>query len=184
MPGAQLNASSMGPGGLLEDRRDRIRSAIVLVAFLVVSTAVVQVGSELASPHYTGWFAEARKAPWTVPHWIGITAWTVLHIGMSVAAWLVWRERHRRVVGSALSLYGSQLVLNALWRPVLYNFYEVIGTTAIWLALSILALLFVTVAVAVVEFWRVNRTAGMLAVPFLLWLGYVLSVIAALGVLN
>src|SRR5215217_6678155 len=92
------------------DTAERTRSAGVLLLFLVGSTAVIMAGSALAQPHFLGWYATAAKAPWDFSPWLRASLWMVMHICMSVAAWLVWLERRNRRVSSALSLYGTQLL--------------------------------------------------------------------------
>ena len=169
---------------ILPETADRLRSALVLLMFLVVSTAIIMVGTALAREHYFGWYAEAAKAPWSVSPWLSGTVWTVLHIAMSVAAWLVWRERRTARVSSALSLYGTQLLLNALWRPTLFTFYPSMGELALYLGAMIMVLLGITVAAAFVEFRRISRAAGMLVLPYLSWILYILSLNIALIVLN
>jgi benzodiazapine receptor len=176
-----LSASSPA---IHRDSADRVRSALVLLAFLAASTAIVMAGTAVAQPHYFGWYAEAAKAPWTVSPWVSGSVWTLLHIAMSVAAWLVWLERGNRQVGSALSLYATQLLLNALWRPALFAFYPQLGHVALWLGAIILVLMVATVAAAYAEFRRVSRAAGMLVIPYLCWILYILSLNAALIVLN
>jgi tryptophan-rich sensory protein len=156
----------------------------VLLVFLIASSAILTAGTALAQEHYFGWYAGAAKAPWTVSPWISGSIWTTLHIGMSVAAWLVWLERRSRRVSSALSLYGTQLLLNALWRPALFSFYPVLGELALWLGAFIMLLLGITAAAAFVEFRRVSRVAGMLVVPYLSWILYILSLNVALIALN
>jgi translocator protein len=166
------------------DTTDRVRSAGVLLLFLVGSTAVIMAGSALAQPHFPGWYAEAAKAPWDFSPWLRASLWMLTHIAMSVAAWLVWLERRRARVSSALSLYATQLLLHALWRPALFLFYPTLGELALWLGGTIMLLMTVTVAVAVVEFRRVSRVAGMLVIPYLSWIFYILSLNVALIVLN
>src|SRR5262245_16965674 len=95
--------------------RDRVYSALALVGFLVASAAVAWFSSIATAQDVDGWYAEARTAPWTPPNWVFGPVWTVLYGLMAVAAWLVWRERHRRDVGPALSWYIGQLTLNAVW---------------------------------------------------------------------
>jgi translocator protein len=163
---------------------DRVRSAGVLLLFLVGSTAVIMAGSALAQPHFLGWYAEAEKAPWDFSPWLRASLWLIVHIGVSVAAWLVWLERRNRRVSSALSLYGTQLLLLALWRPALFTFYPMMGELALWLGGAIMLLMAITVAVALVEFRRVSRTAGLLVIPYLSWVLYILSLNVALIVLN
>ena len=166
------------------DTAERARSVGILLLFLVGSTAVIMAGALLAQPHFTGWYADAEKAPWDVSPWLRSSLWLLAHIAMSVAAWLVWLERRRARVSSALSLYATQLLLLALWRPALFVFYPAIGELALWLGAAIMLLMSITVAVAVVEFRNVSRTAGMLVIPYLSWVLYVLSLNVALVVLN
>ncbi|MFC0680846.1 TspO/MBR family protein [Lysobacter korlensis] len=180
-----MSVSSRMPGrAILPETVDRLRSAAVLLVFLVASTAIVMAGTALAQEHYFGWYAEAAKAPWTVSPWVSGSVWTILHIGMSVAAWLVWRERATARVSSALSLYGTQLLLNALWRPALFSFYPALGEMALYLGAAIMMLLGITVAAALAEFRKVSRAAGLLVVPYLSWILYILSLNIALIALN
>jgi tryptophan-rich sensory protein len=163
---------------------ERLRSAGVLLLFFFGSTLVIMAGSALAQEHFTGWYATAEKAPWDLSPWLRASLWLLFHIGISVAAWLVWLERRQARVSSALSLYGTQLLLHALWRPALFVFYPVLGEVALWLGGAIQLLMVVTVAVAFLEFRRVSRLAGMLVIPYLCWTIYILSLNLALIALN
>ena len=40
---------------------------------------------------------------------------------MAVAAWLVWRERARIPVHTALTLYATQLILNTAWLGLFFG---------------------------------------------------------------
>ena len=175
---------SVSTSAIRPETIDRVRSAGVLLLFLVGSTAVIMAGSALAQPHFLGWYAEAAKAPWDFSPWLRASLWMLMHIAMSVAAWLVWQERRNRRVSSALSLYGTQLLLHALWRPALFVFYPTLGSVALWLGGLIMLLMTVTVAAAYVEFRRVSRVAGLLVIPYLSWTLYILSLNIALIVLN
>jgi translocator protein len=166
------------------DTADRARSAGVLLLFLVGSTVIIVAGSALAQPHFLGWYAAAEKAPWDISPWLRSSIWMLTHIAMSVAAWLVWLERRRARVSSALSLYATQLLLHALWRPALFIFYPALGELALWVGGAIMLLMSITVAVAAVEFRNVSRLAGILVIPYLGWVLYILSLNVALIVLN
>jgi benzodiazapine receptor len=163
---------------------ERLKSALVLAAFLIISAAVVAFGNIVTREAITGWYATAEKSPLALPPWATSTMWVVVHILVSVAAWLVWRERKRRRVTGALSLYVTQLVLNAMWRPVLLALYPRIGETAIWLAAVIMTLLIITVITMIREFWYIHRGAAIALFPYLLWGIYALSNNIFLGVLN
>jgi benzodiazapine receptor len=163
---------------------ERIRSAGVLLLFFFGSTLIIVAGSALAQEHFTGWYATVDKAPWEIPPWLRSSLWLLFHIGMTVAAWLVWLERRQTRVSSPLSLYGTQLLLHAAWRPALFTLYPSLGATALWLGGVIMLLMVITVAVAFVEFTKVSRVAGLLVIPYLCWTIYILSLNIALIALN
>lgn len=162
----------------------RLRSAIVLGSFLAVSAAVAAFGALVARPHIAGWYAAADTAPWSPPGWLFAPVWTLLHLGMSIAAWLVWRERHRRVVSGALMLYVTQLVLNSTWMPLFFGLYPVIGESALWLALVVILLLVATIAALIREFWHIHRGAAISLFPYLAWCLYATSLNLAVPLLN
>jgi benzodiazapine receptor len=167
-----------------EDPTERLRSALVLTAFLAASAFVVWFGTEVSRADALGWYATAQKSPLFIPFWLTSSLWTVLQVMVAVAAWLVWRERQRRRVSGALSLYVTQLALIAMWRPVLLSLYPKLGETALLLAVVIMVLLILTMITMVREFWHVNRAAALMLVPYLLWALYALHANIALIVLN
>ena len=166
-------------------RRDagHLKSALVLVAFLAISFGVAALGSIATAGNVNGWYADADKALWNPPSWVFGPAWTLLYTLMSVAAWLVWRSRspYRR---PALAFYVAQLVLNALWTPVFFGLYPVIGPAALWIALAIILALDVVVLLTMIRFWKVSKVAAWLLVPYWAWLLFATTLNAALAALN
>ncbi|WP_411701363.1 TspO/MBR family protein [Conyzicola sp.] len=162
----------------------RVRSALVLAAFLAISFAVAALGSIATAGNVEGWYADAEKASWNPPSWVFGPAWTLLYTLMSVAAWLVWRQRDRVNVRAALRLYVVQLVLNALWTPVFFGLYPSIGAPALWIALAIILALDVAVLLTMLSFWRVSRVAAGLLVPYWAWVLFATTLNWALAALN
>ena len=159
-------------------------SALVLVAFVAISFAVAALGSVATISNVEGWYADADKAPWNPPNWLFGPAWTFLYTAMSVAAWLVWRQRHLIEVRRALTLYVVQLVLNALWTPVFFGLFPAIGTPALWIALAIIVALDVVILLTMLAFWPVSRAAAWLLVPYWAWTLFATTLNVALALLN
>ena len=162
----------------------RVKSALVLVAFITISFAVAALGSLATFQNVDGWYADAAKASWNPPNWIFGPVWTVLYTLMSVAAWLVWRRRGEAPVRGPLTAYVVQLVLNAIWTPVFFGLYPAIGSPALWIALVIILALDVTVLVTMIRFWKVSKAAAWLLVPYWAWVLFATTLNAALAVLN
>lgn len=131
---------------------------VLLLGFL--SGAVSGSGAE------NPWFAALEKpALYPPPATFGIV-WSILYVLMGLAAALVvsaWGAAGR---GLALAMFGIQLVLNLAWSPVFFGLHE------IELALYLLFAIDVAVLATLVLFWRVRKLAGLLLLPYLLWVGF------------
>jgi len=160
------------------------RSVLALILFIAIAFAVAAVGSLATFQNVEGWYADADKAFWTPPNVVFGPVWTVLYTLMSVAAWLVWREPASSARTRALSVYIVQIALNAIWTPVFFGLYPVVGPVALWVALAIIVALDVMVLVTMLRFWPVRRAAAVLLIPYWAWVLYATTLNAALAVLN
>lgn len=163
--------------------KPRVKSALVLVAFIAISFTVAALGSIATAGNVDGWYADAEKASWNPPNWIFGPVWTLLYTAMSVAAWLVWRSP-RDGTRPALAVYVAQLMLNAAWTPVFFGLYPVIGASALWVALAIIIALDAAVLLTILRFWKVSKVAAWLLVPYWAWVLFATTLNAALAVLN
>ncbi|HSO17757.1 MAG TPA: TspO/MBR family protein [Arthrobacter sp.] len=145
-----------------------------LLVFLAASALVAGLGGLATATNVNGWYATADKAPWSPPNWVFGPVWTLLYTAMAVAAWLVWRRRGEET-RRALTAYAVQLVLNLLWTPVFFGLYPVLGTPALWIAFGIIVALAVAVAVTILYFGPISRTAGLLLLPYLAWVVFASS---------
>lgn len=136
----------------------------------LAASAVAQgLGGWFTSRSVTTWYPTLITPAWTPPGWVFGPVWTGLYLSMAVAAWLVWRERARVPVRTALTLYATQLVLNTAWSWLFFGLRDpgagLVGIAALWLVL----------AATLGAFWRVRRLAGWLLVPYLAWVSYAAS---------
>jgi tryptophan-rich sensory protein len=101
--------------------------------------------------------------------------WSVTYASQSVSAWLVWRADAARGEYDvpAIAAYGAQLGLGVAWALLFF------GLRRPALALVSACVLWVAIAVTVVEFARRHRWAAMMLVPYLGWATYATLVNAA-----
>jgi tryptophan-rich sensory protein len=171
-------------GVMTTPSRSRARSILALVLFLAIAFGVAALGSIATLQNVAGWYADADKALWNPPPVVFGPVWTVLYTLMSVAAWLVWRQPVSPERRRALGMYVAQLVLNAVWTPVFFGLYPVIGAPALWIALVIILALDVAVLLTMLRFWPVRRLAAVLLVPYWAWVLYATTLNAAVALLN
>lgn len=163
---------STGPAG----RRARW---LGLPAFLAVALAAGGIGSLLQGSDVGGRYLAFERPAWAPPSWTFGVVWPVLYVLIGIAGWRVWRERGGvRAAGAALGLWAVQLVVNAAWPGVFF------GLEAFGPAVAVIALLDVSVIATIVVFWRIDRLAAWLLVPYLLWILYATALNVALWQLN
>lgn len=160
------------------------RALLMLLVFLAISFAVAAFGSLSTISNVDGWYADAAKPFWNPPNFLFGPVWTVLYTLMSVAAWLVWMRRDRPGTRAALFAYVAQLVLNAVWTPVFFGAYPLIGPAALWIAVVIILALDVAILVTMLRFFPVSRTATWLLLPYWAWVLFATTLNAGLAVLN
>jgi translocator protein len=112
------------------------------------------------------WYAHLAKPAFNPPAWVFAPVWTLLYLVMGIAAWLVWRERRVTGVAKALALFLVQLILNAAWSWLFFGLHR-IG----W-ALVDLAALWLAIGATLLAFWARRPLAGLLMLPYLLWVSF------------
>lgn len=89
--------------------------------------------------------------------------WSVLYILMGISSYLVYTS-NSKYKDDALSIYGIQLIVNFIW-PIIFFVFELR-----LLAFFIIILLVILVYKMIREFYKVNKTAAYLQIPYMLWL--------------
>jgi benzodiazapine receptor len=140
-----------------------IRIWIGLAAWIGITFLAAAVGSRFQPGT---WYADLAKPAWTPPNVIFAPVWTLLYLLMGISAWLVWRGVESSATGLPLAVYVLQLAVNAAWSWLFFGLHQ-IG----W-ALVDIVVLWGLIALTLWLFWRQSATAGLLLVPYLLWVSY------------
>lgn len=136
-----------------------------LVAWLILCFAASAIGaaaSVTAGPFYD----QVLRPDWAPPPWVFGPVWTALYALMGVSAWLVWRDRGIRAARVPLALFLVQLALNALWSWLFFGWR--LGGPAFVDILVLWGFIMATI----LTFWRVRALAGVLLIPYLLWVSF------------
>ena len=121
--------------------------------------------SALLTPNVSEQYQTLYQPPLAPPGWLFPIVWTILFILMGVAAYLVYMSDSPDK-DTALRLYLIQLVVNVGWSVIFFRL------NAYLLAFTWLLLLFFLVYLTTKEFYKINKTAGYLLIPYLLWIIY------------
>jgi len=156
----------------------RDRKWITLVAFLIVCLGVEFVAGLFTNLSVRDWYQTIEKPPWTPPGWVFGPVWTYLYLSMGFAAWIVWGQRAKQRVGTAMLLFGIQLALNLVWSGLFFGLQ--LPMVAFWE----ITLLWLAILATLISFWRIRRGAGLLLIPYLVWVTYASALNLAIWRLN
>jgi len=139
---------------------------LVLVGFLVITFSASAIGGWFTSMSVGTWYQNIAKPSFTPPSWVFGPVWTTLYALMAIAAWLVWDRVGFAVGAVALTLYAVQLVLNVAWSGLFFGLRSpALGTLCV-------IILWIAILATLIAFWRIHPVAGILLVPYILWVSY------------
>lgn len=164
---------------------------------LIVSILVCQmagaVGWLFTSDSVVTWHPMLNKPSFNPPAWIFGPVWTTLYLMMGIALFLIWNsdKKHGFLTGlisrffhkdsgkeTAIKLFMVQLVLNALWSVIFF------GMQQPGFAFLEILFLFTFIALTFLSFWKQNKAAGLLMLPYLYWVGFATVLNFAIWQLN
>jgi benzodiazapine receptor len=132
----------------------------VFALFMAASFTAAATGS-LFPP--TDWYRELTKPWWTPPNWLFPIAWTLLYVGSAYAAARVAGYDDN---GIAMGFWAFQIAANTLWSPVFF------GLRKLGVAMIAIIVLWIAVAGTLFSFLAMDQLAGLLFVPYLIWVSY------------
>ncbi len=110
-------------------------------------------------------YADMYHPPLSPPGWVFPVVWTILYVLMGIAAYLVYQSEgeNKRL---AFTLYLIQLFFNFGWSIIFFNL-EAYFFAFVWLLL-----LWLSVYLTAKQFRQLDKTAGILMLPYLAWVTF------------
>lgn len=112
-------------------------------------------------------FERLNQPPLSPPGWLFPVVWTILFILMGISAYLIATshasDKEKR---TTYIVYGAQLFFNFLWSIIFFNrgdyLFAFIWLVALWLL----------IIANIILFYRISKPAGLLLLPYLLWVTF------------
>ena len=134
--------------------------------WIALSEAVGAISAWISSSGMDAYMDAIIRPSLAPPGWVFAVVWPILYALMGIGAARIWLAEPSKERSRALNLFVAQLVVNFFWSPIFFN-AGAYGFALIWLAL-----LWVLVALMTVRFFKVDALAGLLQIPYLLWLTF------------
>jgi tryptophan-rich sensory protein len=154
------------------------RDYTALALFIALNIAISALGGWVTAGSVGTWYLTLEKPPFNPPNWIFAPVWSALYLMIAIAGWRTWRRSAGPRRQLALTAYAVQLALNLSWSFVFF------GAHLIGPALAVIASLLAAILVNAFLFWRIDRAAGVLLLPYAVWVSFATLLNAALWRLN
>ena len=143
------------------------KADIKLLAKCIAIPLLVGIVAAIISGGGMEVFESVNKPPLSPPAWLFPVVWTILYTLMGISSYLIITSgASENQIYKAMTLYGYQLAVNFLWPTFFFNFQ--------WYLFSLfwLLLLWVLVLLMILRFWRIDKRAAYLNIPYLVWLTF------------
>jgi translocator protein len=163
---------------MMNQQPTAMRARLGLVGWIGVCFAAAYVGSLATMPQIDTWYATLTKPSFNPPDWIFGPVWSVLFLLMAISAWRIWQRNDWSIARRPLLIFAGQLLLNMLWSWLFFHYHAMLA------ALIEIVLLWLAILAMIVSFYRMDKFAGLLQLPYLAWVSFATVLNASLWWLN
>jgi benzodiazapine receptor len=150
-----------------------------LILSILICQSAGLIGSFFTGPALSTWYVTLNKPSFTPPNWLFAPVWITLYTLMGVSAFLVWRQglkgRQGRIV---LAIFCVHLSLNAFWSVAFF------GLRSPPAGLIVIVMLWIAIVLTILKFFAISKSAGVVLIPYILWVSIAAVLNAAIVILN
>ena len=138
-----------------------------IYAFFIILCEAVGIVCGLISMMDMRNFGDVLQSELTPPGIVFPIAWGILYALMGIGAARVWLSEESLEQIKALIVFAAQLIVNFFWSIIFFNLQ------AFQLAFWWLILLWILIIIMIVLYFRCDKLAAYLQIPYLAWVTFV-----------
>jgi tryptophan-rich sensory protein len=139
---------------------------IKLLASLILPLGLGSIAGIYTAEAIPEWYASLNKPSFNPPNWVFGPVWTSLYLLMGISLFMIWKQNASKERNLAVFIFLLQQLLNFGWSFIFFYFNR------IGLALLEIMLLWISIIVMMVSFYKIKPLAAYLNIPYLLWVSF------------
>ncbi|MBI2628715.1 tryptophan-rich sensory protein [Candidatus Pacearchaeota archaeon] len=144
----------------------KINWPVLIISFISVAITAF-IGSLFTSTEVNSVWYNSIKPSITPPSWVFPIAWTILYILVAFSIYYAWTSskniKQKKVIGI---LFAVNLYFNILWSIIYF------GQQNIKLALIDAIFIWISIAVLIVNTYKLSKKSAYLLIPYLIWVSF------------
>ena len=125
-------------------------------------------------------YGEINTPSFAPPGWLFPIVWTILFTLMGIGSGIVYKKKDLfpAISEKGLIIYGISLIFNFLWSIIFFNMRAFLFSF-IWLLVLI-----VLVIIYSYLFYKIDKKAGLIQIPYIIWIIFAAVLNYAIFMLN
>jgi benzodiazapine receptor len=124
------------------------------------------------------WYETLNRPPFNPPNWLFGPVWTTLYILLGISLFLIWKQSASKERNLAILVFLLQQALNFGWSFIFF-YFNMIG-----FALIEIILLWISIIIMLVLFYKIKPMAAYINIPYLIWVTFATILNASYYLLN
>ncbi len=155
-----------------------MKKVLLLICCILLVMAIGGISGFATADGVNGWYRTLNKPSFNPPNYLFGPVWSLLYLLMGVSLFLILRSPKSPARSKAIAIFSSQLALNFLWSIIFFKFHYP------GLALAEIILMWAMILWMIISFYRINKTAALIQLPYIAWVSFASILNAAIFYLN
>jgi translocator protein len=149
-----------------------------LIVSLLLPLGLGSIAGLFTAEAVPEWFETLNRPSFSPPNWLFGPVWTTLYLLMGISFFLIWKQNDSKIRNLAIFVFLLQQTLNFAWSFIFFYFHM------IGFALIEIILLWVSIIIMIVLFYKIKPIAAYINLPYLIWVTFATILNASYYLLN
>jgi len=152
---------------------------LAFILNIAFTLAIGALGAWATATSVKTWYVTLNKPSFNPPNQLFAPVWTSLYVLIGISAYLVWIKKDQiKHFPRTVAIYLIQLILNLAWSFVFFYLHE------IGMALFEILILLICILFNAYTFYKIDKWAGFLFIPYILWVSFATILTYNIFILN
>lgn len=143
-----------------------MKKIVQFIICLLIPIVVGGLSGFATSNNIESWHQYLVKPWFNPPNYLFGPVWTSLYLLMGISFFIIVNKTKNEQRNKAIIAFFIQLTLNFMWSFIFFHFHQ------IGLAFIEIVLLWCSIIWMIIQFYKVDKIAAYLNIPYLLWVSF------------
>ncbi len=143
-----------------------MKKTIKLIICISLPLLVGGISGFATATSIKDWYVHINKPSFNPPNYLFGPVWTTLYILMGISFYMILQTASHDMRKKAVNIFSIQLLLNFCWSFIFFNF-QLPG-----FAFVEIMMMWISILTMIIIFYKINKTAALLQIPYLMWVSF------------